>query len=296
MTIPWEYMKLSELMAGVKSGLQTLDDSGMIDDDRVIPIVMACNEKLGEKIFRSIQCTTTVDNFKADIPTDMFKIENIFAISTTANSIIRTNPLISGARQLEFSLETPINCNTLVGTMTAPCPADTCTPPCTLTDFNKNYYVTSKPKNELLFTYQNIRPLILGKGITNKCTNYCPSTRWKGEYQADIVNGEFELSFEKGELYISYLGNMIDADGDILIPKHPLLNDYYKYAIIENIFEDMYLNSEADILQRLQYTTEHKKESYSRAWNFINSAQVGQFSKLKKKWEMDYYNEWYKAF
>lgn len=39
MNTPWKYIKLSQVMASVKSDLSIYDDAGMIDEDRVIKII-----------------------------------------------------------------------------------------------------------------------------------------------------------------------------------------------------------------------------------------------------------------
>jgi hypothetical protein len=58
-------------------------------------------------------------------------------------------------------------------------------------------------------------------------------------------------TFQTGKVYLNYQGQMEDENGDLLVPDHDLLNEYYEYALKARILENLYMNGE-DVMQRLQ--------------------------------------------
>lgn len=286
MSLPWKFIKLSELMSSVKSDLSLYDDSGLIDDDRVIKVIAECNEKLGQRIYKSRECKLTVENYRAHIPQDLFKIENLLATQIINIENFSTNAI--QARQLEFTHVKPEDTTKIITYGKMGC-VDSC---------NECYWVEDRrpcPTTDKL-VFERLIPLELSTSLYNKCTEYSPCARYDKQYKIDIDNDEFKLSFEEGELYLCYLGNLTSEEGEIEIPFHPKLNPYYEYAVKEKILEDMYLNSEADILQKLQYVSLKKREAYAIAWDFANTREVNEWSKIQKKIQTEYYNRWYKIF
>lgn len=286
MNTPWKYIKLSQLMASVKADLHNYDDSSLIDDDDMVKIVAECNEKLGQRIYKSRECKIKVVNFKAEFPSDLYKIENIFATKTM--NIVNTNPQF-GARQLEFSDKPPCDTDKMITYGKMGC-----------TDSNNNCFFVSDRRNDnhshTEIVYETIVPLSLTSRLSDKCMEYAPCNSRKGEFKADIDQEEFTFSFETGEIYMCYLGNLIDEDGDIQIPFHPLLNSYYEYAIKEKLLEDVFLNSEDDVIKKLQYISQKRKDAYAIAWNFANSKQVNEWNKIQKKLKVEYYDKWYRMY
>jgi len=286
MSLPWKYIKLSALMSSVKSDLNLYDDAGMIDEDRVIKVIAECNEKLGQRIYKSRECKLTIVNGYADIPDDLYKIENIFA--TEVVNITKTNPNF-GASQVEFTPTKPKDTSKIVTYGKMAC-----------TDSNGNCYwiEDKKPVNkDTQISYERIIPLNLTNTLYNRCTEYSPCTiNTNRDYKVDVEEGKFKFSFDSGEVYLCYLGNLIDEDGEIEIPFHPMLNSYYEYAVKEKILEDIYINSESDVIQKLQYISQKKKDAYGIAWNFANTKEVNEWNKIQKKLQREYYNKWYKMY
>ena len=75
-----------------------------------------------------------------------------------------------------------------------------------------------------------------------------------------------------------------------------LLNDYYEYSVKKKILEDLFLNSDADVINKLQYVELKLSESYYDAYSYIQSAKVNQWSKMRRKYEQAFYKKWYASF
>lgn len=285
MSLPWKYIKLSALMSSVKSDLNLYDDAGMIDEDRIIKVIAECNDKLGQRIYKSRECKLIVVNGLADIPEDLYKIENILA--TQIVNATKTNPNF-GASQVEFLTEKPKDTSNIIAYGSMSC-TDNC---------NNCYWIENRKaiNKDTQITYERFIPLELSNSLYKKCTEYSPCNYHSKDYKIDIEDNKFKFSFKEGEVYLCYLGNLTDENGDIEIPFHPLLNPYYEYAIKEKILEDIYLNSESDVIQKLQYISQKKRDAYAIAWNFANTKEVNEWHKIQKKLQTEYFNKWYKIF
>ncbi len=286
MNTPWKYIKLSQLMASVKSDLNLYDDAGMIDEDKVIKIVAECNEKLGQRIYRSRECKLNVCNGIAELPDDFYKIENIFA-----TQIINVQEISTGiqARQLEFTATPPKDKTKIITYGKMGC-IDSC---------NNCYWVADRRQDAKIeqVQYEVVTPLVLSDKLTNSCLEYAPCTRYvQGKYKVDLEDEQLRFNFKEGEVYLCYLGNLISEDGEIEIPFHPKLNPYYEYAIMEKILQDIFLNSDGDVINKLKYITDKKREAYAIAWNYANTRQVNEWKKAQENIQRDYYNKWYRMF
>lgn len=301
--IPWEYIRLSQVMASVRSDLQLYDDANMVDEDRCIKIVMECNEKLGQRIYKSKSCKIQVEDYRGTMPSDLWKIENIFALSTTTNKGLTYSEGggIIGATQITYTDYVPPKIlskdvsNLKCATETS-CNIDNpCSTGCNSCS-SKITYLTQEQKHYLEYNNTQLIPLTLSISTLNNCVDYSPCSKYKGDYSVNIEDGEFEFSFKTGIVYLSYLGNMINEDGEVLIPFHPMLNQYYEFAIKEKILQDIYLNTQADVLQKLQYVSLEKSKHYYDAYSYTQTSKAGQYAKMRKQREMEYYNKWYKMF
>ena len=303
--IPWEYQKLSQVMASVRSDLQVFDDANMIDEDKCIKIIMQCNEKLGQRIYKSKSCKINVNDYRGAMPSDLWKIENIFALSTHQHSGLTyaEGGGIIGSTQITYTEYVPPKILSKdVSTLTTKCATEVscCTEtPCSTGcggTCGKITYLTQEQKQYIEYNHTQLIPLTLSTSTLNNCVDYSPCSKYRGEFSVNIEDGEFEFSFETGTIYLSYLGNMVDEDGEVLIPFHPMLNQYYEFALKEKILQDIYLNTQADVIQRLQYVSAEKSKHYYDAYTYANTAKAGQYDKMRKNREMEYYNKWYKAF
>lgn len=305
--IPWEYIKLSQVMASVRSDLQVFDDANMIDEDKCIKIVMQCNEKLGQRIYKSKSCKIDVNNYRGERPSDLWKIENIFALSTNHHTgfLYSEGGGVIGATQITYTDYVPpkilskdvSTLTTKCATQLSCCAEAPCSTGCGGRCTGKLTYLTQEEKQYIEYNGGNkLIPLTLATSVLNDCVNYSPCSRYKGEYSVNMDDDEFEFTFEKGTVYISYLGNMVDEDGEVLIPFHPMLNQYYEFALKEKILQDIYLNTQADVIQRLQYVSAEKSKHYYDAYQYIQTAKAGQYDKMRKQREMNYYNKWYSMF
>lgn len=80
------------------------------------------------------------------------------------------------------------------------------------------------------------------------------------------------------KVYLNYQGMLEDEDGNLLVLDHPMINEYYEFAIKERILQNLYLNGEPDIERRLHYMEGKLREARHDA---LQIAYMPDFSLIK---------------
>lgn len=293
---PFEYIKLSQLLGSVKSDLHLYDDSNLIDEDRLIKIIRKVNSDLGVRLHESKSCIIDVENYKAQLPVDFWKLELAFATSTTTINV--GNLMLGGATQTEMVTEYPTDPTDQQNILNYSQKVNNYTPVklgCYDSDCNQCYWIIKKNPTAQKVKITNIIPLQLNPSCNNHLTHYSPHCKFnEGSYQIDINENIIETSFKSGQIIITYLGNLEDEDGNVLIPFHPQLFPYYEWACKVKILQDIFMNSEADVQKKLQYAEKEKTLAWKDALNFTMSAKAKQWSDYDKKRQCEFYDKWYK--
>lgn len=112
---------------------------------------------------------------------------------------------------------------------------------------------------------------------------------------AHIKNGFLVTNFDEGVVYINYQSLMEDDKGNLLVMEHPLVNEYYEYALKQRIYENLYMSGE-NVLNYLQLVEQKLRAARNNALSFINTPD---FRELKKTWELNrkaQYHNYYNMF
>ena len=73
---------------------------------------------------------------------------------------------------------------------------------------------------------------------------------------------------------------MEDEAGNLLVPDHDLLNDYYEYALKQRLLENLFMNGE-DVSARLQLIEQRLKAARNQALSLVNTPN---FKELQDMW------------
>ncbi|MBU3676225.1 MAG: hypothetical protein FGM54_03460, partial [Chitinophagaceae bacterium] len=76
------------------------------------------------------------------------------------------------------------------------------------------------------------------------------------------------------------MGEMEDETGQLMVPDHPLLNEYYEYALKKRIIENLALNGE-DVAQRLQILIPDYRAARNQAISLVNTPN---FKEMEEMW------------
>lgn len=132
-------------------------------------------------------------------------------------------------------------------------------------------------------TYQSYTQLTEVKILENPESIVCgcpnlysdaPNTAW-------IQNGWIHTNFPTGKLYISYQGMLENDEGELMVPDHDMMNEYYEYAVKQRILENLIMNDEP-VGQKLQLVEQRLRAARNYALSIVNTPN---FSEMKRLWE-----------
>jgi hypothetical protein len=126
-------------------------------------------------------------------------------------------------------------------------------------------------------TYRALTPLRMVRSQEIHCD--CPNLYFNTLDQGYLKNGYLFTTFDTGKVYVNYMGEMEDENGNLLVPDHALLNDYYEYALKKRIIENLALNGE-DVAQRLQILVPAFKEARNNALSLVNTPNFKEMEEL----------------
>lgn len=123
----------------------------------------------------------------------------------------------------------------------------------------------------------------------------CPNLNSQHPYAAVIKNGFLVCNFQEGEVIINYQSLMEDDDGNLLVMDHPMVNEYYEYAIKQRIYENLVFSGE-NAANYLQLVEQRLRPARNNALSFVNTPD---FREMYKIWQMNrkaQYSKYYDMF
>lgn len=129
--------------------------------------------------------------------------------------------------------------------------------------------------------YKTLIPLSIekSKSVSADCLNLNRHA-W---HKATIKNGFLVTNFDEGVVYINYQSLMEDDEGNLLVMDHPLVNEFYEYALKQRIYENLYMSGE-NVANFMQLVEQRLRAARNNALSFINTPD---FRELKQVWEMN---------
>jgi len=283
------YITLDQLMASVESDLDSFADEGMINRGKVIKVVRRVNEDLGLKINREKQAIIEVKNHKADLPADFMYLQLAFMCGRKVEYHSNAGETLGN---LTEEWDHPKGISPVVA-LCDPLRAGE-----QVNDCGGHFYVTQRWQEKIV-QYNDPRPIRLTAGALKHCTDeswHHWGTRGAAEYELDIDEGTITTTFEEGTLYLNYLSDMVDDDNNVLILDHPLLTEYYEYAVKKHLLENWLLNSNADVAQRLGYVKQELRDARLTALNFVNTIEYSQIRDFYRQNRLQFAKKYYRMF
>jgi hypothetical protein len=137
--------------------------------------------------------------------------------------------------------------------------------------------------NTVTNVYRTLLPLrIVENPESIECD--CPNLYVQTGNKAWIQNGFLFTNFTTGKVYINYQGQMEDDEGNLLVPDHDMLNEYYEYAIKKRILENLIMNDENVSQVKIQLIETGYRTSRNYALSIVNTPN---FAEIKRVWQMN---------
>lgn len=273
----FELRPMSELVAIVRRDLRKLDDEGMIDEGRLVKTVMYCNDRLGIPIREIKQVCLQVEDYKAKLPLNFEKLYFIGAMKASNTMVV------SGRNPFDNTFDRDIIYEAELDRGSLGCV--------------DSYNVRIIRQSET--TVHNINTLIgldVNPLSASMCHISCPNLRKKGKYTVTIEDDNILTPFKSGEIYIMYLANMQDENGNILFPFHPLITPYYELMIREKVLTDAVYNSDGNYGELLKDTRNERVKAWLDAFGITTEKPYGEYVALQRKKELGWYNQYFKYF
>lgn len=266
-----KYRTFDELLADVSTDFKLYSNEGLIEPAELIKVAQRVNYDLGLRINKTKETIIDVEKKKAKLPSDFYVLN--FALLCGHYKVAR--PVIQGDQRETGYIETCHKCS--LPHTECQCP-DYTVAQTVYGDDAESLVLIQKVKTEVR-TYQHFERIsINGKQVSEMGHNGHSSPN-----SGEIRNGFIYTNLEEGKLYISYEGAMEDLDGNLLVLDHPMINEYYEYALKQRILENLYINGE-DVVQRLSLIEGKLRAARNNALTIVNTPD---FSEMYQLWQMN---------
>lgn len=301
------YRTYDQLLAEIQSDFKKYYLEDYINPQEFIKVAKRCNYELGLRIFKTKEVVIDIEKGRGKLPNN-FQVLN-FAFMLVDHFIIE--PLISGTHVESVNLGpiyNPGNWNDVNLCSPALVPTEPSCKPCDVphphncNDCGSKYESCScKPIGDVKLdckgnfvaltqhfkfhtrrwtTMRSIR-IINSPDVVDPD---CPNKTWQAHDTAYIKDGFIYTSFKTGKLYVNYQGMMEDDDGNLVVPDHDMLNEFYEYAIKQRVLENMIMNGENVNGNQIQIIESRLKAARNNAYSLVNTPNFGE---LRRIWEVN---------
>lgn len=263
-----KYRTFDELVNEVATDFVQYNNEGMIEPGQLIKVAQRVSYDLGLRIHGTKEKIIEIQKNKTRLPDDFYVLNYAFLCGKYTVS----EPVLQG-RQTENVILNSSYCSKCG----EPDPECTC---------EKTYAVECNTGEKIFVqvvekrayetrTYETFEKIHISSSTGRK--DALDNTGKNGY----IKNGFIYTNVEEGRLYISYQGALEDHDGNLLVLDHPMINEYYEYALKQRILENLYMNGE-EVTQKMQLVEQRLRAARNNALTIVNTPD---FAEMKQLWE-----------
>ena len=305
-----KYRTFDQLLEDVTIDLHTFALENMIEPQQLIKVVRKVNYQLGLRINQTREVILDVTHKKVKLPDDFYTF-NYALICGDFKEVVGYDGIAGGTNIQEVPYREypgPLNtcscdtvncrsCNSNPCKQTAACTCnipttavipteydpsnpygDKCIAPRVFMNCKGEQYELIQVVNPgVVRQYRYLKPLRMKASQNIDCE--CPNLYYDTPDQGWIKDGFLNTTFETGRVYLNYQGDMVDDNGNLMVPDHEILNEYYEYALKQRIFENLFINGE-DVAQRMQLVEVKLREARNNALSLVNTPNFKEMEKL----------------
>lgn len=302
------YRTFDQLLEDVTIDLNTFALENMIEPQQLIKLVRKLNYELGLRINQQKEVVLDVCHGKVKLPDDFYVWNYAMVCNEVTEHVgydmggtnIQEVPYVEVPSTVDVCAIETVNCrvcNSNPCNHTAACDlnspivdpiptaydpnnpyGNTCIAPRVFMNCKGEKYELIQVVNPALTrVYRSLSPLRMKRSQEIDCD--CPNLYYNTLDQGWLKGGYLFTTFETGRVYVNYMGEMEDDNGQLLVPDHPLLNEYYEYALKKRIIENLALNGE-DVAQRLQILIPDYRTARNQALSLVNTPNFKEMEEL----------------
>lgn len=263
-----KYRTFDELLNEVATDFTQYNNEGMIEPGQLIKVAQRVSYDLGLRIHGTKEKVLDIEKSKTKLPDDFY----VLNYAMLCGKYTVSQPVLQG-RQTENIILSSDLCKRCG----APDPICSC---------EKTYTVECKTGENIFVQVVEKRSYETRTYETFDRIHIDPVTGRKDALNAShkagyIKNGFIYTNVEEGKLFISYQGALEDDEGNLLVLDHPMINEYYEYAIKQRILENLYMNGE-EVTQKMQLVEQRLRAARNNALTIVNTPD---FAEMKQLWE-----------
>ena len=276
-----KYKTFNQLLDEVGTDFVMYNNENLIEPAQLIKVAQRVNYDLGLRIHGTKEKLLDVEHKKVKLPDDFYVLNYAYLTSTykvtyRANSGRETENVVVGTCPKCSQCEANCNCET---TYVQEC------------QNGERIFVQVVEKRKMetrtYDTFDRIR-IATDTGRTDALNDSDGNIGY-------IKNGYLYTNMDNGRLFISYQGALEDNEGNLLVLDHPMINEFYQYAIKQRLLENLYINGE-DVVQKLQLIEQRLKGARNNALSIVNTPD---FAEMYQVWKMNrkaMYHKYYDMF
>lgn len=305
-----KYRTFNQVLEDVTVDMNTFALENMIEPQTLIKLAKRLNFELGLRVNQTKEVVLEVCHGKVKLPDDFYvwnygmvcleRTESIGYSGSVGGTNIQEVPYQEVPGTIDTCALPTVNCRTcnsnpcnhtaacdLNNPIVDPIPTaydpnnpygNTCIAPRVFMNCKGEKYELVQVVNPgLTRTWRSLVPLRMTQSREIECD--CPNLYYEGPNQGYIKNGFLFTTFDTGHVYLNYQGAMEDEQGNLLVPDHDLINEYYEYSFKQRILENLYINGE-DVAQRIQIIEQRVKAARNNALSFINTPNFKEMEQL----------------
>jgi hypothetical protein len=266
-----KYRTFDELLEDVKMDLPGLSLENKIEPATLIKIAIKSNYDLGLRIYMTKEVVLEVEKGRVRLPDDFFVMN--FALLCGDYEVSFVPPQGTNVQEVVPGYRGWVDGNNC---------SDVNTPntPVCLTQCGNAYQLIQVVNTETR-TYHHMFPLRFKNSQFIDCD--CPNLHYNGLDEAYIKDNFIWTTFKDGKIYINYQGTLENSEGQLMVPDHPFLNEYYEYALKKKILETLVMSGE-NVNAQYQLVAAELRAARNNALSLVNTPN---FSEMQKVWAMN---------
>jgi hypothetical protein len=278
-----KYRTFESLLEDVKLDLRSLATDGTVDPAQLLKVAIRVNYDLGLRIYMTKERVLEVCKSRVKLPDDFFVMN--FALLCGQAKYTFAPPQGTNIQQVTPEWRPWVEQN-YCSNVSLP------EQPVCLTQCGSSYQLIQVVNTETR-TYDHFMPVRFKNSQFVDCE--CPNLNYLAKDEAYIKDGWIYTNFEEGNLYINYQGTLEDSEGNLMVPDHPYLNEYYEYALKKRILENLLMDG-TNVTAQLQLVMQEYRSARNNALSVVNTPN---FSEMEKLWAMNrkaMYGKYYDMF
>ena len=277
-----KYRTFDELIDEVKTDFHVYNTEGMIEGGQLIKVAQKINYDLGLRIYTEKQKVLEIVNGRVKLPDDFY----VLTMALLCADYQVREEVLQGTHTEDVYMNVCTVCNQ---------PSEDCGCESVVTVCENKYVKVMHRKNYVTKEYTEFKRLYVrpAKAVDPICSAKPDYDHWM---EAELKNGYlYIIGIDTGTVYLNYLGNLEDDNGNLLVMDHPMINEYYEYAIKQRILENLYMNGE-DVVQKMQLIEQRLRPARNNALTIVNTPDFKEMYNLWKLNREAMYGKYYNMF